>query len=220
MLSQRDQARWAAQGMGQLDAGVALASLESSLRRGVPQAAVLEMDWQRVAAAPEVSSPFLSRLVGTTAAAVTEAKAPAQSRGSVRRELESLAAEDRMERLTAHVRDQVRRVLGLDESATVRSDRGFAQLGMDSLMSVELSNRLRESLDCQLPTTLAFEHPTVAALADHLAEQVLRLDETASAPVAADESELARERLLEDVERLQDDEVERSLAEELDRAGY
>ncbi len=219
-VSQRDQARWAAHGMGQLDAAVALASLETAWRRGVAQAAVLEMDWQRVAAAPETSSPFLARLVKVTTTVVKDVKAPAQARGSVRRELELLPAEDRIERLTGHVRDQVRRVLGLDESATVRSDRGFAQLGMDSLMSVELSNRLRESLDCQLPTTLAFEHPTVAALTDHLAKQVLLLDEAVAASVTPDTNELARERLLEEVGRLQDDEAERSLAEELDRAGY
>jgi hypothetical protein len=92
---------------------------------------------------------------------------------------------------------------------------------MDSLMSVELSNRLRESLDCQLPTTLAFEQPTVEALTNYLANQVLHLEEPpADAPSAPDAAELARLRLLEDVERLQDDEVERSLAEELDRAGY
>ena len=134
--------------------------------------------------------------------------------------LASAPAAARRDLLVGFVSREVATVLGLDPMQPVATGVGLFDLGMDSLMSVELSNRLRESLDCQLPTTLAFEHPTVAALADHLAKQVLRLDETASAPVAADESELARERLLEDVERLQDDEVERSLAEELDRAGY
>jgi acyl carrier protein len=118
------------------------------------------------------------------------------------------------------VRDQVRRVLGLGESVAIRSDRGFAQLGMDSLMSVELSNRLSESLDCRLQSTLAFEHPTIEALTAYLANQVLQFEEPKTADSAPDAAELARVRLLEDVDRLHDDEVERSLAEELDRAGY
>jgi acyl carrier protein len=55
-----------------------------------------------------------------------------------------------------HVREQVVRVIGLDPGV-VRSDQGFTDLGMDSLMAVELSNRLKATLRQPLPSTLAFE---------------------------------------------------------------
>jgi ATP-dependent DNA helicase RecG len=41
---------------------------------------------------------------------------------------------------------------------------------MDSLMAVELSNRLSSLLDRPLPSTLPFEHPTLDELAAHVAE--------------------------------------------------
>jgi acyl transferase domain-containing protein/acyl carrier protein len=219
-VSAADQARWAAHGMNQLEPGVATASLATALRRGLVQAAILDVDWRRVASGPDAATPFFAELVAASAPAKSAVPVATAARGSMRQELESTAVEDRIDRLTAHVRDQVRRVLGLGESVAIRSDRGFAQLGMDSLMSVELSNRLSESLDCRLQSTLAFEHPTIEALTAYLANQVLQFEEPKTADSAPDAAEQARVRLLEDVERLQDDEVERSLAEELDRAGY
>jgi acyl carrier protein len=134
--------------------------------------------------------------------------------------LAGVAGESRRELVIEFLRAEVARALGIVDPWSVDFEQGLFEMGMDSLMSVELSNRLRESLDCQLATTLAFEHPTAAALTDYLAKQVLALADTPREAGAPDESELARVRLLKDVERLGDDEAERSLAEELDRAGY
>jgi aryl carrier-like protein len=41
-------------------------------------------------------------------------------------------------------------------------------LGLDSLMAVELQNRLQTSLKCTLPSTLFFEYPTLASVAEYL----------------------------------------------------
>ena len=51
---------------------------------------------------------------------------------------------------------------------------GFADLGIDSLTSVELRNQLQSSLGCTLPSTLAFDYPTVAKLTDYLTEKLLQ----------------------------------------------
>jgi hypothetical protein len=41
-------------------------------------------------------------------------------------------------------------------------------MGMDSLMAVELRNRLKTAIGVSLPTTMAFEYPTIESLADFL----------------------------------------------------
>jgi acyl carrier protein len=70
--------------------------------------------------------------------------------------------------LLLHVLSETAEVLGLNGAAAIDPAHGFFQLGMDSLTSVELRNRLRLSLQCELPTTLAFDHPSPQALADFL----------------------------------------------------
>ncbi|WP_329222033.1 type I polyketide synthase [Streptomyces sp. NBC_01485] len=55
----------------------------------------------------------------------------------------------------------------------IRTDRPFRELGVDSLTSVDLRNRLAAATGLRLPAALVFNHPTPLALARHLAEQVL-----------------------------------------------
>ena len=70
------------------------------------------------------------------------------------------------------VRGHVVAVLALDRTAPFRDDVGLTELGMDSLMAVELRNRLKQAIRHPLPATVVFEHPTVAALTGHLAEML------------------------------------------------
>jgi acyl carrier protein len=67
--------------------------------------------------------------------------------------------------LIDHIIEQTAAVLGLKDSDAMEPRQGFFELGMDSLTSVELRNRLRASLHCELPTTVAFDHPSPDALA-------------------------------------------------------
>ncbi len=64
-----------------------------------------------------------------------------------------------------------RRILGLGELPLERQ-RPFAELGLDSLMAVELRNALGAAIGRVLPTSLVFDHPTADALSDHLAVEL------------------------------------------------
>ncbi len=74
--------------------------------------------------------------------------------------------------MIAWVRDDVAKVLGFATSASVSLDQGFFDAGMDSLTAVELRGRLSARLGLSLPTTIAFDHATVRALAAHLLREV------------------------------------------------
>jgi acyl carrier protein len=63
-------------------------------------------------------------------------------------------------------------VLGLEDPLALDRQQGFFQLGMDSVMSVRVRNQLEISLARELPSTLAFDHPSVDALAAHLAREL------------------------------------------------
>jgi len=76
---------------------------------------------------------------------------------------------ERQARLVALVRRELATVLGLSGSPeSIPADQSFPSLGLDSLTSVELRNRLQHALGRSLPATAAFEWPTVADMSAHL----------------------------------------------------
>ncbi|SPE55989.1 Erythronolide synthase, modules 1 and 2 [Streptomyces netropsis] len=85
--------------------------------------------------------------------------------------LAALPASGLRETLAQCVRDQAAGVLGHADAGAIASDRPFAELGFDSLSSVEFRNRLERALGAgcpRLPATLTFDHPTPDALVEYL----------------------------------------------------
>jgi acyl transferase domain-containing protein len=81
------------------------------------------------------------------------------------------------------VRSQVAAVLGHAAADQVDPRKPFKELGFDSVMAVELRNKLQSISELSLPSTLAFSNPTPLVLADFLIEQALG-DGPESAPLA------------------------------------
>jgi len=79
--------------------------------------------------------------------------------------------EARAERLTEGVRVLASKVLGI-APGSLPLDRPLGNSGLDSLMAMELRNRLERALDLRLPATIVWSYPTVAALAEHLLDRI------------------------------------------------
>ncbi|WSA32539.1 SDR family NAD(P)-dependent oxidoreductase [Micromonospora peucetia] len=82
--------------------------------------------------------------------------------------LAGLTEPEQREVLLTLVRTNVAAVLAHGSVETVRADQAFKQLGFDSLTAVELRNQLNQATGLRLPATLTFDHPTPAALVEHL----------------------------------------------------
>ena len=130
---------------------------------------MVPISWARVAeeSGDGLRRPFLELM----AAEVTSAPVTA----TTRRFVDELATTPEAERIGVvrhHVRAAIAAVLGL-AADSVGDDVEFSELGMDSLMAVELRNRLERSMAITLGSTAAFEWPTVRALSDHIAHDLL-----------------------------------------------
>ncbi|MXN82708.1 amino acid adenylation domain-containing protein [Burkholderia sp. 4812] len=128
----------------------------------VPQAAVVDIDLALFQASYEARGPkpFLDRV----RVAATPAGAPAMPAWS------DASPRERKRLLADSIDRAVAQVLGYG-AGTLDRDLGFFEMGMDSLMALDVHTHLEKALGIPLSVALLFDHPTVNALADFLAEQ-------------------------------------------------
>ncbi|MFE2536645.1 type I polyketide synthase [Streptomyces sp. NPDC059371] len=84
------------------------------------------------------------------------------------------------------VREQVAVVFGYPSGASVDVDEAFTRLGSDSLIAVELCNRLNASTGLRLPSTIVFSYPTPRELSDHIGDLLRPEADTEPAPADQD----------------------------------
>ncbi|MDO0929803.1 type I polyketide synthase [Streptomyces sp. TG1A-8] len=159
-LTDVDLGRMARAGVAALHAAEGLALFDRALAVGGAEAVPARLSLSAVrerAASGSAVPPLLRGLVRAPARRAAGAAIPA-----------ALPAAPEEEALLELVRQHAAAVLGYPADRTVEKDRTFQDLGMDSLTSVELRNRLNEATGLRLPATLLFDHPTPLALAARL----------------------------------------------------
>jgi acyl transferase domain-containing protein len=163
-LGETELGRLAKIGMSALSTKDGLALFDAALASSA--AAVVPLRPDPAALAGAEVPPLLRGLI--RAARVT---APAPVR-LVRDTWEALPAEDRAGAVLSFVREEVTRVLDHGAAHVIDVSRGFKELGFDSLIAVELRNRLNKVTGLHLPTTVVFDYPTPADLAGKLTTEV------------------------------------------------
>ena len=100
----------------------------------------------------------------------TAARGPVVS--ALRHRLSGLPEIERLGSVVVLVQESIAAILALPNASSVPVDAPLKGLGLDSLMSVELRNRLSAQVGMKLPTTLAFDYPTSEAIAAQLLRQI------------------------------------------------
>jgi NAD(P)-dependent dehydrogenase (short-subunit alcohol dehydrogenase family)/SAM-dependent methyltransferase/acyl carrier protein len=141
--------------------------------QSMSQLAVASVDWALLKSAYEARR---QRPIFEYMGVVQEVEAPSKTDSqmpSLLAQLETIIPEERDAAILAHVRELAAAVLGASNPDMIDEHQGLFEMGMDSLMSVELKTRLERSVGKALPSTLTFNYPTVAELAEYLATNVL-----------------------------------------------
>jgi acyl transferase domain-containing protein len=136
-------------------------------------------------------------------------------------DLKAALADDRLPLLIDFVRGNVVRILRMSSTEQLGRRQGLLDVGLDSLMAVELRSRLTRGLDlpAMLPATLVFDHPTVEAIAVYLHQKLFTTDDAPSDDMAttasldAEPVDMAGREA--EIEAMSDDEAEALLLERL-----
>jgi acyl transferase domain-containing protein/acyl carrier protein len=163
-LGRHDRERHSRSGFLPIPPRVARQAFAAALRHTASQLAVLLID---TAASSQGmgAQPILAGLVNRTAIERTSVTEPV---GDLLRRWREAPAGLRRGVLMTHVRETAINVLGLPPTQVIAPRQPFNELGLDSLMAVELRNSLSHALGCPLPATLLFEQPTSEALIEYL----------------------------------------------------
>jgi NAD(P)-dependent dehydrogenase (short-subunit alcohol dehydrogenase family)/acyl carrier protein len=196
------------QGTTELSPGEVTALLESFLTTGTAQVIAVRVDWAKWGQFFRGlhGNPLLERIFSSV-----EGREVRGATGDWRLKIESAAPEEREGLIRQAVREIVGSVLRV-KPETLRDDQPLTDLGLDSLMGVEIENSLESALGVALPPTSLMRARTIGQVATLIAEHLssksagdsLRSAAGHVEPGATDEA---------DLEALTDEEIDRLLGD-------
>ncbi|BAZ50019.1 beta-ketoacyl synthase [Nostoc sp. NIES-4103] len=208
MASKEAQSWLSRTGISVLQPEQALTALGLLLGSNTVQATVAQVDWklfkglyeargQRTLLEAVQASPNNPQETTVASALVTE--------------LQAAPVSDAKAMLTTYLQSEVGKVLGLSASQLPNPEQGFFEMGMDSLMAIDLKSRLDKSLGTTLPSTITFECPTIADLVKYLGREILGW-ETNNVTSSSDAQRTAT---VAEIQQLTTEALEALIAEEL-----
>jgi len=190
-LSTADIARMNRTGIIPMPPDGALATLDYALDLGRPVVipALFNAGTLRTRASAGLLPPVLAGLAPAGMRDEGTAGPPARP---LAERLAGLTDAQRREALLDLVRAQVAAVLGHGSASDVDPHRALSELGFDSLLAMELKNRLSAAIGRRLRPTLVFDHPTATALAAHLVTELAGSHPAQQDPITTELDRLER----------------------------
>jgi acyl transferase domain-containing protein/NADPH:quinone reductase-like Zn-dependent oxidoreductase/SAM-dependent methyltransferase/aryl carrier-like protein len=214
--------RFEAMGLKSFSPREALRLLGRFLRESPANVSVMRVDWERFG--NFMGFATLSPRFADLAREMSLGGAPSQKQtaSAIRKALLAAPPTERREKIIALLREQVSRILGTSEDK-LDADRPLTDLGLDSLMAVELRNWIEGDLRLSLSSVELLRGPSVTQLAELLTEEFAKLETgggRSSQPAEAKDGEEdvpltpdrpvddeGTERLLTQVDEMSDEEV-------------
>ena len=158
-----------AQGTGWIAPNQGLRALEELMRQDLAAGMVAAVDWQVFSENHEQHSPLLEDLLEVEGDGADDAQAAPEDPLAG---IDDAAPAERTQMLVSFLQHELQAVMRLPSAPAPNVE--FSDLGMDSLMAVEMRNRVNRALAGKYvaPNTVVFDYPSVAGLAGHLAAEL------------------------------------------------
>ncbi|MFE7311176.1 acyltransferase domain-containing protein, partial [Streptomyces sp. NPDC057546] len=166
-------------GLLALEPAQALTALARAVAEESPVLTLADVDWGSFARAFTAlrPSPLLADLpdVARIAAAAAESEAEnTDVSDELRQRLAALPESEQEAELVELIRQQAASVLGYASVGDIEAGRAFREMGFDSLMAVELRNRLTRATGLRLAAGFVFDYPNAIAAARLLRQDIFR----------------------------------------------
>ncbi|WSY62324.1 SDR family NAD(P)-dependent oxidoreductase [Nocardia sp. NBC_00881] len=165
-----DFARMRRNGLVSLDDQHGMSLFDIALAAGCPTSVGVRFDTTALTA--QAGAGLLPRTLSSLVTATTRR---ADSVTAPARRLDRIPEAELEHALLNIVLEQAAAVLGHSSADDIRQEKGFDELGFDSLAGVELRNRLVKATGLELPSTLIFDYPNAVDMAGYLHEQIVTL---------------------------------------------
>ena len=185
----RDHARWAAVGLKTIAPEQGVAVLDQLIEESPVQVGVLPIDWSKfLRQFPRERMPSMLTDLAEEVRQRERSSQTGESRESLARDLKSASPEKRREILRGMVRAKVARTLGVTETQ-VDFDQPLRDIGLDSLMAIELKNDIETTLEIELPLDRFAEDITTGGLAHEVERLFAQSNQLGTAAADVDSSE-------------------------------
>jgi acyl transferase domain-containing protein/acyl carrier protein len=206
---------WTKNGIGFIPPQQGTQILEQLLNRDVAQVMVLPINWpvfvQQFSTQNE--PPLFSQLIREAKVPVKESRQPGTEGVDLLQQLKTTPPADHQEVLGGYLQRQVMKIFKLERAGAVDLLQPLNELGLDSLMAVELKNRIEADIQINIPVTHFLEGSNISQLTGLLVSKLAEAN--VLQPVEPDQIELNKpmvsqenaERLLATLDQLSDDQV-------------
>ena len=171
--------------------------LEQLILNAPAQIGVMPIDWDIWRQHNSVT-PYYEQVVTATVS---------KNSNNYKQKLLTAITEQRESLLITQITQQIANILGIKDLNAIELELGFAELGLDSLASVELRNKLQTNYDVKLSPTAIFNYANIRQLSQHLLLLIFPQEVIEKASV---KDEIA------DIENLSESEAEQALLAELE----
>lgn len=166
--------RLQSQGLESVPKEVGFRALDEIIHTNNYQVGVFSLNWEKFT--KQLPSDTITPFLNNFASSISLQGVVEPQKSLFIKELEEAPIDMRKDLLLSHIRDHIAKILGIKTPEQIGLRERLFDLGIDSLMALELKNIIQSSLGCSVRSTILFDYPTLETLVNYLVDDALEIE--------------------------------------------